>query len=100
MAIKDIFRSIPMTWVKHEEKENEMNTKMVKAKRIGDLQKITNKNPHPAANSQYSHIRVQVEGGEEVHLLLTDAELARAVDRAEKNPEDCLKASWLRDILD
>jgi len=77
-----------------------MKGKPVKAKRIGDMQTVENKKPHPAANSKYNHIRVQLEDGEEVHMLFTDAEVKRAVERARKNPEDCPKVSWLRDLLD
>ena len=72
----------------------------MKAKRIGDIQKVLNKNPHWAALSSYNHIRVQMPNGEELHLLLTDKELKRAIDRADKNPEDLPKVSWLRDLVD
>lgn len=72
----------------------------VRAKRIGDLQKVINKNPHWAALTQYNHIRIQFPDGCERSLLLTDAELRRALERAEKNPEDLPKVSWLRDVID
>jgi len=71
-----------------------------KAKRIGDVQRVINKNPHWAALSEYNHIRIQFPDGCERSLLLTDNELKRALERADKNPEDLPKVSWLRDILD
>ena len=70
------------------------------AKRIGDLQTVENKNKHWAANAKYNFIRVQLEDGSEVKLLLTDGELCRAKARAEKNPEDLPKVSKLRNIFD
>ena len=72
----------------------------MKAKRIGDMQKVFNKNPHWAALSEYNHIRVQLPDGTEVSMLMTDNEVRRGIDRAEKNTEDLPKVSWLRDILD
>ena len=72
----------------------------LKAKRIGDVQRVLNKNPHWAALFQYNHIRIQLPCGEEKSILLTDKELLRGIERAEKNPEDLPKVSWLRDVLD
>lgn len=74
--------------------------KSIKAKRIGDLQEVVNTNPKFGAAAEYNHLRVQLPDGKEIHLLLTDHELKRAIDRAEKNPEDLPKVSWLRDIID
>ena len=73
---------------------------MAKAKRIGDLQEVTNKNPHPRAARKYNHIRAQTESGTEVPLLFTDGEVKRAALRAIKNPEDILNASKIRDFFD
>jgi len=72
----------------------------VKAKRIGDLQKVLNKKPHWAALTEYNHIRIQFPDGCEHSLLLTDTELKRALARADKNTEDLPKVSWLRDVID
>ena len=72
----------------------------VKAKRIGDMQTVENQQKKPNAAEEYNHIRVQLESGEEVHMLFTDNEVRRAISRAGKNPEDLPKASWLRDVLD
>ena len=75
-------------------------SKKQRAKRLGDLQSVENQDPHPAANLKYSHIRVQFPCGEERSLLFTDKEILRALDRADKNPEDLPKVNWLRDLLD
>ena len=72
----------------------------LKAKRIGDLQQVINKNPHWAALAEYNHLRIQLPCGEEKSILLTDKELARALDRANKNTEDLPKVSWVRDLFD
>ena len=72
----------------------------IKAKRIGDMQKVLNNLAHPAAAAKYNHVRVQLEDGKEVHMLFTDSEVQKALDRAKKNPEDCPAVSIFRDILD
>jgi hypothetical protein len=72
----------------------------LRAKRLGDMQRVFNKNPHWAALAEYNHIRVQFPCGEERSLLFTDKEVQRALERAEKNPEDLPSVSWLRDIID
>jgi len=72
----------------------------MRAKRIGDVQKVDNLRPHPAANKTYNHLRAQLENGDEINLLFTDFELKRAYDRAKKNPEDCPKVSFLRNLFD
>ena len=72
----------------------------MKAKRLGDLQIVHNKNPHWKAASKYNHLRVQFPNGEERSLLFTDHEIEKALERARKNPEDLLSVSWLRDLFD
>lgn len=72
----------------------------IKAKRIADMQTVVNNLPHPAAAAKYNHIRVQFENGKEEHLLFTDTEIKKALERARKNPEDCPKVSLFRDIFD
>jgi hypothetical protein len=72
----------------------------LKAKRIGDLQKVFNKNPHWAALKEYNHIRIQLPDGGERSLLFTDKEIQKALDRADKNLEDLPQVSWIRDLLD
>ena len=73
---------------------------MAKAKRIGDLQNVENKNKYRSAAARYNFIRVQTESGVEVPLLFTDGEVKRAALRAIKNPEDLLHPSKIRDFLD
>ncbi len=68
--------------------------------RLGDVRKVTNKNPKPAANKQYWFFRGQMPGNKEVPFLFTEAELKRALDRAKKNPEDCIKPGWVQDLFD
>jgi hypothetical protein len=72
----------------------------MKAKRLGDLQIVDNKNPHWKAALKYNHIRLQFPNGDEKSLLFTDNEIQKALTRADKNPEDILKVSWLRDLFD
>lgn len=68
--------------------------------RIGDIKSVENTKPHFAANTKYNFIRVQLEDGTEIPLLFTDAELKRAKERAEKNPEDLPKTNWIRNLFD
>jgi hypothetical protein len=72
----------------------------MKAKRLGDLQVVNNKNPHWKAASKYNHLRVQFPSGVERSLLFTDNEIKNALERAAKNPEDILTVCWIRDLLD
>ena len=72
----------------------------MKAKRLGDLQEVDNKNPHWKAASKYNHLRVQFPNGDEKSRLFTDHEIQKALDRAAKNPEDVLQGSWVRDLFD
>jgi len=72
----------------------------ISAKRLGDLQRVPNTNPHWAANDHYNYIRVELESGQEIPLLLSDAEVERAHKRALKNAEDLPKISKVRDLLD
>ena len=72
----------------------------IKAKRIADMQSVVNQLAHPAAAAKYNHVRVQLEDGKEVHMLFTDSEVKKALERAKKNPEDCPSVSVFRDIFD
>ena len=67
--------------------------------RMTDLQEVINKKKVPQAASKYNHIRVVIDEDEH-HLLFTDKDIIVALDRANKNPEDLPKTSWLKDILD
>lgn len=73
---------------------------VIKAKRIADVQSVLNQCKHPAAAEKYNHFRIQLEDGKEHHVMLTDKELLKGIERAKKNPEDCPKVSVLRDIFD
>jgi hypothetical protein len=71
----------------------------MKAKRIGDLQEVSNKNPHWAAAKKYNFIRVQLPDGTEIPLLFTDKEILRAKIRANKNPEDLPKVIFFKRFI-
>jgi len=71
-----------------------------KAKRLGDVQVVSNTDPHWAAAEKYNYIRVQFPDGKERALLFTDNEIKRALVRAQKNPEDLPAVSKIRDFLD
>lgn len=58
---------------------------------------IQNLKKKPAAADFYNHIKVTVEDGTVRHLLFTDNEVERAIQRASKNPEDLPSTSWFRD---
>lgn len=72
----------------------------VKSGRLGDVRVVMNKDRHPAANSKYFALRAQFPNGEETAFLFTAKELERALDRAQKNPEDIPKVPFLLDLLD
>jgi len=74
--------------------------KDLKAGRIADLQVVMNQFPVGQAAAKYNHIRIQLPSGEERSLLLTDHEIKRASERADKNREDIPSVSWLRNALD
>jgi len=57
---------------------------------IGEFVIVNNKSARAAANSTYM-FGVVKEGGKEVQLMLTMAEYAKAMARAGRNPEDCIK---------
>lgn len=53
--------------------------------------------------SAESYIAVQVEdadGGNERCILFTDAEIAKAEERAKKNPEDLTEKGFFTNLLD
>jgi len=73
--------------------------KQVKGKRLGDVTKVKNAEAKFGAALKYNHIRVQFPSGDEKHLLFTDWQIKLGLKRAEKNPEDLPKVSWIRDII-
>ena len=73
--------------------------KQVTGKRLGDLEKVKNADRKFGAALKYNHIRIQFPSGDEKHLLFTDWQIKLGLKRAEKNPEDLPKVSWIRDII-
>ena len=71
-------------------------------KRIGDVQRLQNLKPKPAAAKIYNLVRLQLASGIEKVAAFTDYELSRAIKRGEKNPEDTarMKVGRVRDWLD
>ena len=67
----------------------------------GRLISVENKNR--TFGSAKSYIAIQVEdsdGANERCLLFTDAEIAKAEERAKKNPEDLTKKGFFTDLFD
>ena len=77
-----------------------MTKKKVDAKRLGDVESVKNMQRKFAAAARYNHVRVQFPSGEEKHLLFTDWQIKRGLERARKNPEDLPKVTWIRDMID
>jgi hypothetical protein len=64
---------------------------------------ITVDNTNRIFGSADSYIAIQVEnadGGNERCLLFTDAEIAKAEERAKKNPEDLTEKGFFTNLLD
>ena len=80
-------------------KAKDLHDKEVRIGRIGDLKVVQNQDPHPAANKHYYALRIQDSLGQEYNALFTENELARAMKRAKKNPEDVPVAENLYDKL-
>tara|TARA_R110000751_G_scaffold27583_3_gene72824 strand:+ start:3781 stop:4047 length:267 start_codon:yes stop_codon:yes gene_type:complete len=57
---------------------------------IGEFVTIENKSRKAGANSRYVFGYASTEG-REVPLMLTECEYAKAIERANKNPEDCIQ---------
>jgi hypothetical protein len=70
------------------------------AKRIGDLQEVTNKGRKFGSALKYFYVRLQSPNGEEKEYLFTENEVLKAEQRARINPEDLLKISKIRDFVD
>jgi hypothetical protein len=69
--------------------------------RVGKLVRVKNQKAKSFSNENEEYVAVLVKSGAEVKaLLFTDAELQKAVLRAEKNKEDQPKQSWISKILD
>jgi len=70
------------------------------AKRIGDLQLVSNKSRKFGSNKRYFYVRLQSPDGEEKEYLFTENEIFQANKRAQINPEDLLKISKFRNLVD
>lgn len=76
--------------------------------RIGDVRVVKNltsrHDGRPGAkrddDAYWFALRVQLPNGRETSLLLSAAEMAAAIDRARKNPEDVPHTGAVRDLLD
>ena len=80
--------------------QNSTNYKTTMKKRIGDMNLVQNKGRKFGANESYYHVRVQLAGNVEKHLLFTEHQVNDALARAEKNEEDILKPGFIADITD
>lgn len=76
-----------------------MELKQIKAKRIGDLITVSNKNPHHLADKKYNHLRIEFNNDEK-SLLFTDHQIRQSIYRASKNKEDLPNLSWIRKVLE
>ena len=69
--------------------------------KAGRLLRVWNRLKKSAAKRWYWSIAVEdADGGNERTLLFTDKEIARAEDRARKNPEDLPKKGLFWNLLD
>lgn len=69
--------------------------------RVGRLLRIKNQKSTNFTNENDSYLTVLVKTAENIKcLMFTDAEVAKALARAEKNKEDQPKQSWISKILD
>lgn len=68
---------------------------------FGHVLPVKNKAAHGAADFWYYHIRAVDACGHHVDLLLTQEQVAIAVVRAHKNPEDLLRPqTWFQKLWD
>ena len=70
------------------------------AKRLGDLQEVSNKNRKFGSALKYFYVRLQYPNGDEKECLFTENEILKAIGRAKVNPEDLLKISKVKNLLD
>lgn len=70
--------------------------------RLGRLVSVKNTNKKGHTGEKESFIAVWVKNARGISqcILLTEAELQRGVMRADKNPEDLTKRSWISELLD
>lgn len=69
--------------------------------RLGRLIRVKNKKLKTFSNENEEYVTILVKNGSvESCLMFTDAELVKALNRAEKNKEDQPKRSWISKLLD
>jgi len=68
--------------------------------RMGKLIRVPNKARRAGANESYLLTKVQLPGGKENYVLLTDHQIKVAINRAGKNPEDVIETVRLMDLVD
>lgn len=70
--------------------------------RLGRLISVknTNKKGYNGERDSFIAVWVKDKRGISQCILLTEGEVARGIIRAEKNPEDLTKRSWISEILD
>jgi hypothetical protein len=67
----------------------------------GRLISVDNKNRAFGSADKYIAIQVEdADGGNERCILFTDAEIAKAEERAKKNPEDLTEKGFFTNLLD
>lgn len=60
---------------------------------LGELVRVLNQNPHPAANKHYNAVLL-VRNGKLAPGLATDYQIEDIFERARKNPEDIPDQDW------
>jgi hypothetical protein len=74
-----------------------MSTKVVK----GRLISVENKDRTFGSSAYYIAVQVEdADGGNERCILFTDAEIAKAEERAKRNPEDLTEKGFFTNLLD
>lgn len=68
--------------------------------RLGNLKVVTNTQNKGQESLMYTCVWVKDQSGHKMPLLLTDVELANAISRGKKNPEDIVELSFISRILD
>jgi len=55
---------------------------------LGPIIRVQNKDAYQTANEEYWALRVRFSSGKSVDMLLTEQEINRLIERADKNTED------------
>ena len=59
------------------------------------MSEVENKNRDNRESSSYFHTTISYDGNDFTDILLTGKELQRAIDRAERNPEDVPQVNFI-----